>query len=134
MTTSQKIKCHAIIHTTSLLASAVGAGLAQVPTSDYLLLTPLEVSMVTALGSIFGLKIEEGLAESLLASQIATMSGRAISQVLIGSIPVAGNIVNACTAAGIVQAMGWGIVADFSRKSSLALEMLTDTGEEEEDV
>ena len=45
MTSEQKNKCSAIIHTASASsAAAVGAGLAQVPGSDNALLIPVQLS------------------------------------------------------------------------------------------
>ena len=38
---------------------------------------------------------------------------RGISQFLLGWIPVAGNILNATTAAGITEALGWAVAKDF---------------------
>jgi uncharacterized protein (DUF697 family) len=34
----------------------------------------------------------------------------------IGWIPVAGNIVNACTAASVTEALGWLLAEDFAKQ------------------
>ena len=57
MTSEEKKSCHGIIHTSSLLAGAVGAGFAQIPTSDNLLITPIQLTMTVALGEVFGIGI-----------------------------------------------------------------------------
>ena len=54
MTDEQKAKCHVAIHTASADAAAVGGGLAQIPGSDNVVLTPIQLTMTIALGKVFG--------------------------------------------------------------------------------
>ncbi|RJR12590.1 hypothetical protein C4588_01820 [Candidatus Parcubacteria bacterium] len=115
MTPEQKRKSHAIIHCTAAAAAGVGAGLAQVPLSDALVICPMQITMVISLGAVFHKKIEEAMAKSILATQIATMTGRGISQFLIGWLPGVGNVVNAISAASVTEAIGWAVASDFSR-------------------
>lgn len=52
MTADQRSKCHAIIHTASASAAAVGAGLAQLPGSDNAAITPIQLAMTVSLGAV----------------------------------------------------------------------------------
>lgn len=120
MTKSGKLKCHAIIHSASASAAAVGAGLAQLPGSDNAVITPIQLVMTVSLGRVFGIELTESAAKAALASVAAATVGRTASQLLVGWIPGAGNIVNACTAATITEAIGWMLAADFSRQAAYA--------------
>ena len=68
MTSSQRSKCHAIIHSASASAGAVGAGLAQIPCSDNMIITPIQLTMTIALGRVFGIELTESAAKASLAS------------------------------------------------------------------
>ncbi|MDV3429502.1 MAG: hypothetical protein LIR50_21175 [Bacillota bacterium] len=116
MTNEQNKKCQAIIHTASVAAGGVGAGLAQIPGSDNAVIVPIQVTMTISLGTVFGIKLDESAAKATLATATASMTGRAISQFLVGWIPGAGNLMNAATAAGITETIGWALAKDFSSK------------------
>lgn len=118
MTNEQTAKCHTIIHANSVAAGAVGAGLAQLPCSDNLILVPIQIEMIIALGAVFEIEVLESAAQSMLATALSTTVGRGISQLLIGWMPGVGNIVNASTAAGITETVGWIIANDFDKKTS----------------
>ena len=120
MTPSQKESCHMIIHTASTAAAGVGAGLAQLPLSDHIVLLPIQVSMVVALGKVFDVNLTESAAKGVILTGMAATFGRALSQVLIGWIPGLGNALNAATAAGITEAMGWAIAKRFARGEIIA--------------
>lgn len=115
MTDEQKKKCHAIIHTASASAAAVGGGLAQVPTSDNAVLVPLQLTMAISLGQVFDRTISEASAKAAIASLAAGTVGRTISQVLVGWIPGVGNAINATTAAGLTEAIGWALAKEFDK-------------------
>lgn len=117
MTNEQKKKCHAIIHTASTAAAGVGAGLAQIPFSDNMVLIPIQVTMVISLGKVFGMSINESAAMSALTTAATTTVGRGISQILIGWIPGVGNVINASTAAGLTEAAGWIIAKEFDNQT-----------------
>ena len=114
ITKKQKEKCHAIIHSFSAGAGGVGAGLAQVPLSDTVVLTGTQVAMIVSLGKVFGLKVSESAASAIGKSVPAALIGRSITQVLWGWIPVVGNAINATTAAGLTELIGWWAVKEFS--------------------
>lgn len=118
ITPAQRGRCHAIIHSAGAAAAAVGAGLAQLPCSDNALLTPVQLAMTITLGRTFGIELTDSAAKATLASVAAATVGRAASQVLVGWIPVAGNIINACTATAITEAIGWLLVEEFSTQAA----------------
>ena len=115
MTDQQRTKCHTIIHSASAAAGAVGAGLAQVPGSDNALITPIQLSMTIALGKVFDKSLSESSAKAAMGSVAASTLGRTVSQVLVGWIPGLGNAINATTAAGITESMGWLLAEEFDK-------------------
>lgn len=118
MTKEQENRCHAIIHTASSAAAVAGAGLAQIPSSDSIAIVPIQVAMIISLGSAFGMELTKSAARATLASATATLIGRGISQLLLGWIPIFGNVLNATTAAGVTETIGWAVARDFDNQSS----------------
>lgn len=116
MTEDQKTKCHAIIHSASVAAGGVGAGLAQFPGSDNALITPIQLTMTISLGKVFGVTLSESAASAAIASVAGATVGRVASQFLIGWIPGVGNAVNAATAASITEGLGWLLADQFSKE------------------
>jgi uncharacterized protein (DUF697 family) len=104
-----------IIHAFSALAAGVGAGLAQLPCSDAAVLVPLQATMIGTLAAERGVTLDRTAAAQLVLTFGATMAGRAGSQVLLGWLPGLGNWLNATTAAGLTEAIGWAAVAWFER-------------------
>lgn len=123
MTRDEKNRCHKIIHATALASSGVGAGLAQLPGSDNSVIVPLQIGMIIKLGSVFGMNISKSSAEATLATLIATIAGRGISQALVGWIPGFGNIINASTAAGVTEVIGWAVANEFAIQRDRSLNM-----------
>lgn len=113
MTSEQKKKCHAAIHTASASAAAVGAGLAKIPLADSAVLVPIQLTMVISIGKVFGRTISESAAKAAIASASATAIGRTIVKTVVGWIPVAGEIVSATTAASLTEAIGWLVAQEF---------------------
>lgn len=114
MTDEQRAQCHKIIHPASAIAAAVGAGLAQVPVSDNCVIMPIQIGMILALAAVFGVSLEKTTAKSLLATKAATLVGRGLSQLVVGWIPILGNVVKAATAASVTETIGWAIAKDFA--------------------
>ena len=54
MTDEQNSKCHVIIHGATVAASAIAAGLAQIPGSDAIPITGIQITMIISLGGVFG--------------------------------------------------------------------------------
>ncbi len=117
MTEIEKEKCHVIIHGAATAAAAAAAGLAQLPGSDNAIIVPIQVAMITSLGHVFDISLSESATKSILATALATITGRAISQLFVGWIPILGNAINASTAFAITEKIGWHIADDFSSES-----------------
>lgn len=118
MTSRERNLCNVIIHTASAAAGAVGAGLAQAPTSDNLVITPIQLGMAISLGKVFGITLDRSSAEAAIASATAATLGRTASQLLAGWIPVLGNGVNAITAASLTEAIGWIMAKEFESQKN----------------
>jgi len=108
-------RINTIIHT----ASAVGAGMAQIPGSDSVAIVPIQIAMINGIAHEHGCGIDRSAAMSIIGTQGATMVGRKISQVLVGWIPGPGNAINASTAAGVTEAVGWSAHAYFKDKKQI---------------
>lgn len=119
MTEKQRNLCHGIIHSFSAAAAGVGAGMAQLPASDTVIISGLQVSMIIALGEVFGLEISESSAKGAIGSGVAATAGRTVSQILVGWIPGIGNAINAATAASITEALGWFFADKFAAQQML---------------
>lgn len=120
MTNRETGLCNSIIHSASAAAAAIGGGLAQVPASDNLLITPIQLTMAVSLGKVFGITLDQSAAKAAVASAAAATVGRAASQFFIGWFPIVGNIINAATAASITEAIGWIMAKEFENQSVYA--------------
>lgn len=120
MTNEQSIKANVAIHTAAAGAAAVGAGLAQLPTSDTVPIMAIQITMAIALGKIFDLEVSEGVARGLVMTALASMTGptiaRTISQIVVGWVPGVGNAVNSATAGAITEAVGWILVSELDKQ------------------
>ncbi len=67
MTSREKGLCNGIIHSASAAAAAVGGGLAQVPASDNLIITPIQLTMAVSLGKVFGITLDQSAAKAAVA-------------------------------------------------------------------
>lgn len=76
--------------------------------------------MAVSLGKVFGITLDQSAAKAAVASAAAATVGRTASQVFIGWIPGAGNIINATTAATITEAIGWIMAKEFESQSACA--------------
>lgn len=109
----QKKKCNTIIHPAAVAAGGVSTGLAQIPLSDNAIIMPIQITMITALGAVFGIDVTEGIAKGIIGGATASFIGRGAVQVLVGWMPGVGNVINTATAAGITEAIGWIAVTHF---------------------
>lgn len=91
----------------STSAAAVGAGLAQLPGSDWPALVAIQTAMIKGIASEHRVHPSKQMIADLLLTASAAMTGRAISQWVIGWWPGVGNGANATTAASITAAVGW---------------------------
>ena len=116
MTDSQRAKCHGIIHSASTAAAAVGGGLAQIPYSDALPIMGIQITMIISLGAVFDIPVSKTAAKSIIESFAAAAGGRLATQWL-GWLPIAGNILNATTAAAITEGIGWKAAEHFDKEA-----------------
>ena len=112
---TKKQKVHAIIHTATVTAGAIGAGLAQLAGADLPILTTLQAAMIIAIGHEHGCEVTKTNAKSILLTLPASYGGRALSQFLVGFIPGYGNAFKAGTAMAITETIGWTANAYFAR-------------------
>ena len=124
-TKNQKI--HSIIHSTSVTAGGIGAGLAQLPGSDMPVLMALQVGMIVAIGHQHGCDVTKAKAKSILLTLPAGYGGRILSQFLLGWIPGYGNAINASTAIGITEGIGWAANAYFEEETATSIKHLAAT-------
>lgn len=119
ITADQQRKCHAIIHSSSAAAAAIGFGLAQLPGSDMIPLMALQATMVVSLGAVFGLTIRKSSGKAVVscigAGQIGRITARSLTNVFTAWIPGVGNAVNAATAGGFTEAIGWATANSFAK-------------------
>ena len=119
MTSRESGVCNGIIHSASVAAAGVGAGLAQLPMSDNAVITPIQLAMAISLGKVFGITLDKSSAKAALASAAAAQIGRTTAQILVGWLPGLGNVVNAITAASLTEAAGWIMAAEFEKEAQL---------------
>ena len=124
MTEQQKRKSHAIIHSASAAAAGVGAGLAQIPGSDNAIIVPIQIAMTISLGAIFEVTIDNSTAKGYIASATASLTGKTISQFLVGWIPIVGNVINATTAGLITESIGWSVAHSFANNSNTEIRQI----------
>ncbi|MBR0257459.1 MAG: hypothetical protein IJQ58_06960 [Synergistaceae bacterium] len=127
MTDEQNSQCHKIIHTAAASASAIAAGLAQIPGSDAIPITGIQIGMIIGLGAVFGRDVSESTAKSILGGAIAVVGGRTVSQFLVGWLPGIGNAINATTAFTITETLGWYVANDFSEETEKLAEQTEQT-------
>ena len=69
MTKEQMNRCKDIIHTRAVLAAGAGAGLAQIPGSDSLVIVPIQAEMLKEIGKVFDCNITEQCVTALLGDR-----------------------------------------------------------------
>ena len=111
---AKKKKIHAIIHTATLTAGGIGAGLAQLPGADMPVLTALQTAMIIAIGHEYGIELTRTSAKSILLTFPAGYGGQAVARYLVGMIPVYGNAIKASTAMVLTETVGWTADAYFA--------------------
>lgn len=119
LSAAEQKACHAIIHTASVSAAGVGAGLAQIPLADNLVITPIQITMIVSLGKVFEQEITKSIASGLLGGFIGNFVGRGVAQATWGWVPGIGNASNAITAAAITESIGWLCVDYFYKERYL---------------
>ena len=117
MNSTDQITCHAIIHSASAAAGATGVGLAWFPGSDAPLISAVQIAMAIALARVFGIHLTEATARGAVAAAAATAAGRAATQTAVFWIPLLRSAVNATTAIGLTEYIGWTLAEEFAKKN-----------------
>lgn len=117
---SERIKCHTIIHTASVAAGVTGAGLCWLPCSDAPIISAAQITMAISLGKVFGIKLGKSAAKAAIAAAAASTAGRSVSQLGTFWIPFANFAVNAGTAVGLTEYVGWTLAKDFAEQAAKA--------------
>lgn len=112
-------ECRAAIHSASIAAAAAAGSNADMPLSDSAVITPIQVTMVSRLGEIFGLTLTEAAAQGALAAGIAAHLGRRVSAFLTGIVPGLETLICAASAAGMTEVVGWSVAEEFARQSEV---------------
>ena len=108
-----KSKCRDVIRFHAIISGFIGAGLAQIPTSDTLLITPTQCLMIVRVGNVFNIRIGESAAKGLISSIGTAFVARKFSQMAIGWYPGWGNVINAITAYKLTSFIGWKAAEHF---------------------
>lgn len=108
------METHAAIHTATGAIGLAAGGMAQIPTSDAVVITPIQIAMITAIGSIYDIRIGEAGAKSIIGGFSSAIVGRAVSQWMFGWMPGAGNLINVATAVALTETLGWYANSHFA--------------------
>lgn len=119
MTKKEKIACNVIIHTATVAAGSIGVATAQIPCADSIPLSLIQITMIVSLGKVFGINIAKSVAKAIIGAFAASFAGRSIVQISVGWIPGPGNIINASTAAGLTEMMGWFVANSFAKNMTI---------------
>ena len=85
--------------------------------SDAIPITAAQIAMIISLGKIFDVVLSQSAAKSIAGVTITQQAGRALYANILKTIPVAGSVIGATTAAMITEALGWIVADDFYRMS-----------------
>ncbi len=118
MSENNRTKCHAIIHSASIAAGVAGAGLCWLPMSDSIPISAAQITMAISLGKVFGIKLSKSAAKAAVAAAAATAAGRSVSQLATFWIPFANLAINASTAVGLTEFIGWTLATEFAEQTS----------------
>lgn len=107
---------------TKAAVAASGAATVPIPLSDAVLISGVQVAMLSGISKVWGLNLERGffitLLSSLLGTLGATVVGRTVAGGLVKLIPGLGSLVgttiNATTAATLTKALGEAYIATLT--------------------
>ncbi|MGD8175638.1 hypothetical protein [Marinimicrobium sp. ARAG 43.8] len=119
MTSTQKQKCHTIIHSSALAAGAgnispvPGTGLA----ADTLALTSMAVGLATVFGADLSKEAARALAFSAIKNTTLKQPVKVISKELSKIIPWLGQLVSPAVSIGLVEAAGWTMAEEMAQRT-----------------
>ncbi|MCI5824621.1 MAG: hypothetical protein MRZ90_06745, partial [Candidatus Gastranaerophilales bacterium] len=112
-----KAKAELVFAGFSTAAAGIAAGMAQVPFSDQGPLMANDIAMAIAVGKVYGVKVKENIAKSLVASSLGNQLGTGIFKGIMGLIPGIGNGVNAAVAAATTETVGNLLIEHFQEET-----------------
>lgn len=112
-----KAKAELVVAGFSTAAAGIAAGMAQVPFSDQGPLMANDIAMAIAVGKVYGVKVKENMAKSLVASSLGNQLGTGIFKGIMGLIPGIGNGVNAAVAAATTETVGNLLIEHFQEET-----------------
>ena len=119
---------------TAASTAAGAAGAVPIPFSDAAILVPIQLGMMAAIASIYGVEIDKATTAATAATAAASSGGRILAGGLLKLVPgigsAVGGAINAAVAAGVTFAMGaaWGAVCHQLAEGKLrTVEGLLDT-------
>ena len=111
MTDDEKKKCHAIIHTATVLAGL--SSLIPIRCADAVPITGAQILMIIALGKVFEVNISKSIATAVTSGFAAIMAGRTAVSSILKFVPFLGQVANVSIAGGITEALGWATAYSF---------------------
>lgn len=113
-----KNKCHAVIHSAAVAATAGGAS--PIPISDSVIISSVQIGMIVGLGKAFGVSISDSVAKSVVSVSVTQTAGKALFTNLLKLVPGAnllGCFIGGAIAGSMTEALGWLVADDFYRIS-----------------
>lgn len=123
MTSEQRNKCHAIIHTAAVTAGAgnlmpvPGTGVA----ADMVAMTAMSVSLAAVFGGNLSEEASRALAFAAIKNTLLKQPIKTLTKELSKLIPFLGQIVAPTLSAGLVEAAGWAMAENLARHQHQAL-------------
>ena len=120
MPKSLEKKCHAAIHSAATAAGAAGA--IPIQLSDSVPITATQITMIIALGNVFGVSLSREVAKSIAGVAVTQHAGRTIVSNILKAIPginaTVGSVIGAGTAVALTETLGWLVADDFFRMAN----------------
>ncbi len=101
----KEVSCNLIIHSAGIAAAVVSA--VPIPCADGIMIAAIQTVMGAALGTVYGANIVDISKNAAATVKISSTVGKGLSRAVIGSIPVAGQIIKGGTAFAVTESAGW---------------------------
>ena len=101
----KEISCNLISHSAGIAAAVVSA--IPVPCADGIMIDAIQTVMSAALGTVYKTNIVDISKNATATVKISSTVGKGLSRAMIGSIPVAGQLIKGGTAFVVTESAGW---------------------------
>ncbi|MGB6301370.1 MAG: GTPase [Rivularia sp. (in: cyanobacteria)] len=116
----KKSQSHQIVKRYALRTMTVG--FVPMPIADAVFLIPIQVDMLAQISAIFGLSIDKGFLNKMVASTITGGLGSLAGKIIVGNLlefipvlgPVTGGVIKASVAASVTKAFGKSYIATLA--------------------